>query len=65
MGIENYFIFNNIAFLKFNIKVSGMILSIISFLVFIGEVACFIQKDIAIGKGSITTGILDQSLWTT
>ncbi len=31
-----------IAFLKFIIKVSGMILCIISFLVFIGAVACFI-----------------------
>lgn len=49
MGIENYLILNNIAFLKFIIKVSGMILGIISFLVFIGAVACFIQKDMAIG----------------
>ena len=32
------------------IKVSGMILGIISFLVFIGAVACFIQKDMATGK---------------
>lgn len=38
-----------IAFLKFIIKVSGMILGIISFLVFIGEVVCFIQKDMATG----------------
>ena len=35
-----------IAFLKYIIRVSGMILGIISFLVFIGAVACFIQKDI-------------------
>ena len=37
-----------IAFLKFIIKVSGMILGIISFLVFIGAVACFIQKDMVV-----------------
>lgn len=42
MGIENYLISNNIAlvntnfFLKFIIKISEMILGIISFLVFIG-----------------------------
>ena len=39
-----------IAFLKFIIKVSGMILGIISFLVFIGAVTCFIQKDMATGS---------------
>lgn len=33
-----------IAFLKFIIKVSGMILGIISFLIFIGVVACFVKK---------------------
>ena len=38
-----------IAFLKFIIKVSGMILGIISFLVFIGAVACFVQKEMATG----------------
>lgn len=36
-----------IAFLKFIIKVSGMILGILSFLAFIGAVACFMQKDMA------------------
>lgn len=50
-----------ITFLKFIIKVSGMILGIISFLVFIGAVACFVQKEM----GSVATSILNQSLWAT
>lgn len=54
-----------IAFLKFIIKVSGMILGIISFLVFIGAVACFIQKRYGNRNGSITTIFLNKSLWTT
>lgn len=38
-----------IAFLKFIMKVSRMILGIISFLALIGAVVCFVQKDITIG----------------
>ena len=47
-----------IAFLKFIIKVSGMILGIISFLVFIGAVACFIQKDMATGIAALLLAFL-------
>jgi uncharacterized membrane protein YjjP (DUF1212 family) len=47
-----------IAFLKFIIKVSGMILGIISFLVFIGAVACFIQKDMATGMVALLLAFL-------
>lgn len=55
-----------IAFLKFIIKVSGMILGIISFLVFIGAVACFIQKDMATGMVALLLSFfLNKSLWTT
>ena len=54
-----------IAFLKFIIKVSGMILWIISFLVLIGTVACFVQKDITTRNGSIASSILNQPLLDT
>ncbi len=47
-----------IAFLKFIIKVSGMILGIISFLVFIGAVTCFIQKDMATGIAALLLAFL-------
>ena len=58
-----------IAFLKFIIKVSGMILGIISFLVFIGAVACFIQKDMATGMVALFLispyGLPKIALWIT
>lgn len=44
-----------IAFLKFIIKVSGMI---ISFLVFIGAVACFIQNDMVTGMVALLLAFL-------
>ena len=47
-----------IAFLKFIIKVSGMILGIISFLVFIGAVACFVQKEMATGMVALLLAFL-------
>lgn len=47
-----------IAFLKFIIKVSGMILCIISFLVFIGAVACFIQNDMVTGMVALLLAFL-------
>ena len=47
-----------ITFLKFIIKVSGMILGIISFLVFIGAVACFVQKEMATGMVALLLAFL-------
>lgn len=47
-----------IDFLKFIIKVSGMILCIISFLVFIGAVACFIQNDMVTGMVALLLAFL-------
>ena len=47
-----------ISFLKFIIKVSGMILCIISFLVFIGAVACFIQNDMVTGMVALLLAFL-------
>ena len=47
-----------IAFLKFIIKVSGIILCIISFLVFIGAVACFIQNDMVTGMVALLLAFL-------
>ncbi|MGJ0987104.1 CD1845 family protein [Thomasclavelia ramosa] len=47
-----------IAFLKVIIKVSGMILGILSFLVFIGAVACFIQKDTTTGIEALIVAFL-------
>ena len=47
-----------ITFLKFIVKVSGMILGIISFLVFIGAVACFVQKDMATGMLALLIAFL-------
>ena len=47
-----------IAFLKFIIKVSGMILGIISFLVFIGAVACFVQKEMVTGMVALLLAFL-------
>ena len=47
-----------VAFLKFIIKVSGMILCIISFLVFIGAVACFIQNDMVTGMVALLLAFL-------
>ena len=53
-----------IAFLKFIIKVSGMILGIISFLVLIGAVTCFVQKDITIGMVVLLLAFLISPYWT-
>ena len=47
-----------IAFLKFSGKVSEMILGIISFLVFIGAVACFVQKEMATGMVALLLAFL-------